>query len=460
MTETPKYIYFISLGCSKNFVDTEVMAAALIKYGFGLTSDKNEASVCVINTCAFIPPARTEAESNIQELVKWKNKKKNTRKLVITGCLTQWDKDKIYSGKYPEVDLWLGLEEVPNLPSRIAGLYRKDIPCNSGCKTICDYKPAFLYDENTPRVVLTPGSYAFIKIADGCDNRCSYCSIPSIRGALRSRSIESVVKEARNLISSGIKEIIVIAQDITAFSRDRKSSGESLAKLLGEIDKTEGDYWIRLHYLHPEGINDELIETIRSAKHIIPYLDIPLQHISDSVLTAMNRKVGKKYIIETIEKLRKIKGMVIRTTFLVGFPGETSDNFEELMDFVKTQKFERVGVFPFYPEPDTKASAMADKVPENIAGKRAEAIQSIHAENSLNFNSKLVGKTFDVILDSVAKGYAVGRTYMDSPDIDNTVVVSIPKGKRINSGEFAKIKIESCSAFELKGILIDTRGDM
>ncbi|MEI6055861.1 MAG: 30S ribosomal protein S12 methylthiotransferase RimO [Lentisphaerota bacterium] len=453
MPENPKYIYFVSLGCSKNFVDTEVMAAALIKNSFGLTDDKNEASVCVINTCAFIPPARTEAENNIQELIKWKNKKKASRKLVITGCLTQWDKDKTYSNKYPEVDLWLGLGEIPNLPSRVAELFKKGETGNLGCKTICDYKPDFLYDEKTPRLVLTPGSYAFIKIADGCDNRCSYCSIPSIRGGLRSRSIESVVSETKNLVTSGIKEIIVIAQDITAFSRDKKEAGDSLAKLLGEMDKIEGVYWIRLHYLHPEGITDELIETIKKSKHIIPYLDIPLQHISDSILTAMNRKVSRNHIVEVMAKLRNINGMIIRTTFLVGFPGETENDFKELEKFVRDQKFERVGVFPFYPEPGTKASTMPGKVPDDIAKDRAEIIQKIQAENSLNFNSNLVGKTFNVILDSIVKGYALGRTYMDSPDIDNTVVVSIPKGSKVKAGEFVEVKIESCSAFELKGTL-------
>ena len=454
MSENTKYIYFVSLGCSKNFVDTEVMAAALIKNGFGLTGDKNEASVCVINTCAFIPPARAEAEENIQELIKWKSKKKSSRKLVITGCLTQWDKDKVYSTKYPEVDLWLGLEEIPNLPLRITEIFKKDFSCNQGCKTICDYRPAFLYDEKTPRLVLTQGNYAFIKIADGCDNKCSYCSIPSIRGGLRSRDTASVIGEAKNLVSSGIKEIIIIAQDITAFSREKKDSGNNLARLLKEIDRIEGDYWLRLHYLHPEGISDELIEVINNSKHIIPYLDIPLQHISDFLLTAMNRKVNKKHITEVIKKLRKIEGMIIRTTFLVGFPGETEEHFKELEDFVRTQKFERVGVFPFYCESGTKASTLPNKIPTEIAQKRAEIIQKIHTENSLKYNSNLVGKTFNVILDSVTKGCAVGRTYMDSPDIDNCVVISIPKGKRVKVGRFTETKIESCSAFELKGILI------
>lgn len=453
MPENPKYIYFVSLGCSKNFVDTEVMAAALVKNSFGLTDDKSQASVCVINTCAFIPPARSEAENNIQELIKWKNKKKASRKLVITGCLTQWDKDKTYSTKYPDVDLWLGLGEIPNLPQRIAELYKKNEPAVSACKTICDYKPDFLYDENTPRLVLSPGSYAFIKIADGCDNRCSYCSIPSIRGGLRSRNIDSVLSETKNLVSSGIKEIIVIAQDITAFSRDKKNSEDTLAKLLKEMDKIEGDYWLRLHYLHPEGITDELIEVIKNSKHIIPYLDIPLQHISDSILTSMNRKVDKKHITDVIAKLRKIKGMAIRTTFLVGFPGETQSNFDELKDFVSEQKFERVGVFPFYCEPGTKASTLPDTVPDEIAKERVEIIQKIQYENSLNFNSNLVGKTFLVILNSITKGYAIGRTYMDSPDIDNTVIVSIPKGKKLKLGEFVSVKVESCSAFELKAIL-------
>ncbi|OGV17399.1 MAG: ribosomal protein S12 methylthiotransferase RimO [Lentisphaerae bacterium GWF2_38_69] len=449
-----KYIYIVSLGCSKNFVDTEIMAAELIQNGFGLTSEKSKANICLINTCAFIPPARTEAESNILECIKWKKSRNGFRKIIVTGCLTQWDKKNQYSSKYPEVDLWLGIEEIPSLPQKLLGLYDRNNGKSSSSKVTCNYSPKYLYDETTPRIILSSSSHAFIKIADGCDNRCSYCSIPSIRGNLRSRTIISVVKEAENIIKTGVREIILIAQDITAFSRDIKNSNENLAKLLKELDKIEGNYWIRLHYLHPEGITDELIETLKTSRHIIAYLDIPLQHISDPILKAMNRKIGKNYILEVLEKIRQIKAMTIRTTFLVGFPGETQENFEELLEFVRKSNFERIGVFPFYPEPGTKAAAMKNIVPSDVAKERAEIIQKVHTEKSLKFNSNLVGNIFDVILDSVNNKFAIGRTYMDSPDIDNTVIVEYSKKPNLKPGEIIRVKIESFSAFELKGILI------
>lgn len=450
MENKVKYVYFVSLGCSKNFVDTEVMAAALLKQRFGITDKKEEASVFVINTCAFIPPARKEAEDNISKAVKWKKRRNNDRKLIITGCLTQWDKKEEYSKKYPEVDLWLGINELTNLPEKISTLYKNKIETNS--KIFCESRPSYLYNEKTPRLQLTPAHYAFLKIADGCDNKCSYCSIPLIRGNLRSRTLASVVSEAKNLLEGNVKELIIIAQDITAFARDRKGTSENLAKLVAELDKIHGNYWIRLHYLHPEGITDELISVLKQAEHIIPYLDIPIQHISDKILKRMNRKVAQKDILKVLEKLREnIPGLVIRTTFLTGFPGETNDDFKELKAFVKKWKFERLGVFPFYPEPNTKAFTMVPQIPFEIAKQRAEELQSLHAENSLNFNSSLAGREFNVIIDSVTAGCAIGRTYMDSPDIDN--IIKIADAGKLKAGSFVHTKISNFSVFELKGIL-------
>ena len=450
MKNNVKYIYFISLGCSKNFVDTEVMAASLIKYGFGITDEEKQASVFVINTCAFIPPARNEAEDNISKAIKWK-KKDSGRKLIVTGCLTQWDKKEEYSKKYSEVDLWLGINELTSLPEKTAALYNERVEHKN--KIFCKHKPSYLYDEKTPRLQLTPAHYAFIKIADGCDNRCSYCSIPFIRGNLRSRTSESILSEAENLVKAGVKELIIIAQDITAFGRDRKDKKDNLTKLISKLDKIKGNHWIRLHYLHPEGITDELISVLKESRHVIPYLDIPIQHISDNMLKRMNRKIIQKEVLKVLENVRQnISGIVIRTTLLTGFPGETEKDFNELKNFVKKWKFERLGVFPFYPEPDTKAATMDNQISFSIAKHRADEIQRIHAENSLNSNLKFVDKEFNVIIDSISGTHATGRTYMDSPDIDNTVMIS--GSKNVISGEFVRVKINGFTAFEIKGKLI------
>lgn len=452
MKSNIKYVYFVSLGCSKNFVDTEVMAAALIKHGFGITDDEKYASIFVVNTCAFIPPARQEAEDNISDAIKWK-KKNSDRKLVVTGCLTQWDKKEEYSNKYSEVDLWLGINELTSLPEKIAALYGDKEKNKS--KFFCKRTPSYLYDEKTPRLQLTPAHYAFIKIADGCDNKCTYCSIPSIRGTLRSRNAESVLLEAKNLVAGGVKELIIIAQDITAFARDRKDNKDNLAGLVAKLDKIQGNHWIRLHYLHPEGITDDLISILKNSEYVIPYLDIPIQHISDNILKQMNRKVTQKEVLNILEKLRQnIPRLITRTTFLTGFPGEAEKDFNDLRNFVKEWKIERLGVFPFYPEPGTKAAAMDKQVPFEIAKQRADELQSIHTENSLNFNSKLVDKEFNVIIDSMSGSSVTGRTYMDSPDIDNTVTISGAKNLRV--GEFVCVRINNFTAFELKGKLINS----
>ena len=449
------YVYMVSLGCNKNFVDTEVMAASLLTHEIGLTENMDEANVFVINTCAFIPPARKEAESNIDDALSWKTAYPEG-KIIVTGCLTQWDKKGSYTEKYPEVDLWLGIDELTLLPEKIAGLHSDDkmitghtqeVPLH---KIICHDKPKYLYDDKTPRLQLTPSHYANVKIAEGCDNRCAYCAIPLIRGDLRSRNIKSVLKEAKSLLKNEVKELLIIAQDITAFGRDRKHA-DDLSALLVELDKIEGNHWIRLHYLHPEGITDKLISVLAESKHIIPYLDIPLQHISDNVLENMNRRITSSEIKEILSKLREaIPNLVIRTTFLVGFPGELDAEFNELKEFVSEWKFERLGVFTFYPEQGTKAVALPNQIPFDIAEKRAKIIYKIHKKNSSAFNKKLEGQVFDVIIDSAAPEYAIGRTYMDSPEIDNTVKIDLPK--KLKQGKMAKIKITGSSAFELTGI--------
>jgi len=449
MNDSIIYVYVVSLGCSKNFVDTEIMAASLLTHGIGITDDPDEASIFLINTCAFIPPARKEAEENINKALEWKADYLDG-KIIVTGCLTQWDKKKQYIKKYPDVDLWLGIDELTILPEKIAELYSETKQIQ---KIVHHKDPHFLYNDKTPRLQLTPAHYANIKIAEGCDNRCAYCTIPSIRGKLRSRKQDSILLEAKSLLENGVKELLIIAQDTTAFGREKKEGTENLASLLRELDKIEGEHWIRIHYLHPEGITDELISVLASSKHILPYLDIPLQHISDNVLKNMNRRINSSQIKNVLHKLKKnIPNLVIRTTFLTGFPGESDADFNELKKFISAWKFERLGVFPFYPEEDTKAVTLPNQISFSIAEKRAETLYKIHAVNSLDFNRKLEGKELDVIVDASEPGGIIGRTYMDSPDIDNTV--NIKANKAVKTGNIIKTRITESSEFELTGFKI------
>ncbi|OGV60912.1 MAG: ribosomal protein S12 methylthiotransferase RimO [Lentisphaerae bacterium GWF2_50_93] len=442
------YVYSVSLGCPKNFVDTEILTGNLLSANIGLSETPGDADVYMINTCAFIPPARAEAESFIRKAVTWKKKKPATRKIAICGCLVQWDKKMEVAGKYPEVDLWLGIDKIANIAKYIRELYE-----GSSKKPLrsCSDKPEFIHNEKTPRLQLTPKHYAYIKIADGCDNRCAYCSIPGIRGGLRSRSSESVLKEAETLLGNGCKELIIIAQDTTAFGKDLRKSHENLHTLLKKLDGLNGDFWVRLLYTHPAHFSDELIAVLKNAKHILPYIDMPLQHISDRILMSMGRKVRSEQIKILLSKLRaEIPGIAIRTTFLVGYPGETEEDFKELANFVRTQKFERLGVFTYYPEPGTPASVFPDVVPDDVAEKRKDVIMRIQAENSLERNTMLAGKTVEVLVDKVEKGQAVGRTFMDSPDIDNTVKVKTGRLK-ISPGDIINVKIKSCGIYDVEG---------
>ncbi len=447
------YVYTMSLGCPKNFVDTEILTGNLLSANIGLTESPADADVYMINTCAFIPPARAEAESFIRKAVAWKKKKPETRKIAICGCLVQWDKKMDIAEKYPEVDLWLGIDKIANIAKYIRGLYDKNTgkPVRS-----CSDKPEFIHDENTPRLQLTPKHYAYIKIADGCDNRCAYCSIPGIRGGLRSRSSESILKEAEALIANGCRELIIIAQDTTAFGKDLHKLHENLPSLLKKLDALKGNFWIRILYTHPAHFSDELIAVLKNAKHILPYIDMPLQHISDRILMSMGRKVRSEQIKILLSKLRaEIPGIAIRTTFLVGYPGETEEDFKELANFVRTQKFERLGAFTYYPEPGTPASAFPDKVPDDVAEKRKDIIMRIQAENSLERNTMLAGKVLEVLVDKIANGQAIGRTFMDSPDIDNTVKVKIGKSK-VSSGDLLKVKIKSAGIYDVEGLLVNS----
>ncbi len=428
-------VYLVSLGCSKNLVDTETATASMLLEGFGIATDPEAAKVYYINTCAFIPPAREEAEDAIQTAVNWKRHSPRKRKLVISGCLVQWDTRKEYFEKYPDVDQWIGIDEVPRTGKLIAGLLERNPGKRKFLRT---EKPEFMAGPETPKMALTPPHYAYVKIADGCENRCSYCSIPDIRGNLRCRDPEVIVDEAGNLLRQGAKELLIIAQDVTAYAWKNGAHVVELPELLRRIDAFTGDYWLRLLYTHPAHFSEELINTFNDTDHLLPYVDLPLQHISESVLKAMGRKISGAKIRKLLDKIRgNIPEMALRTTFITGFPGETGRDFEELRDFVREQQFHRLGIFQYYPEPGTPAAEMQNQVDPEISRERATELVEIQREISLKRNQKLVDQEINVIIDEVQEDKAFGRTWMDAPEIDNIVVLEnvseIEPGQRIGA---------------------------
>lgn len=437
-------VYLVSLGCPKNLVDSEVMAGVLLTNGILLNFDKNSAEYYLINTCAFLPGARSECESAIEEGIRWKKRHPEVRKLIVAGCLIQQDKEKLIRSKYPEVDAWSGVDGV-------ADIFKTFKAAKDGYTAGDAEKPTYLYNENTPRLQLTLPHVAYLKISDGCDNCCAYCSIPLIRGGLRSRSIESVLAEARNLIANNVKELIVIAQDVTAYGADLKD-GTTLAKLLHEMDKLEGDFFIRLLYTHPAHYTDEFFAEYAVNKHIVPYLDIPLQHINSDILLKMGRKTDRSTIEDVLQKIRTARPeTAIRTTFITGLPGEGEDEFTELMEFVKVQKFARLGVFSYSPEPGTPAAARTDRVESSVSGERAEKIMELQEKIALEYNQALVGKTVTVICDEAEGKNGAGRTLADAPDIDN--IVYFTGNKRLQTGEIYQVLITEAETFDLYGKL-------
>jgi ribosomal protein S12 methylthiotransferase len=443
-------VYIVSLGCTKNFVDTEVIAGHLITANWGITMSEADADAYLINTCAFIQPARDEATEAIEIAVKWKSAAPKRRRIIICGCLIQWDKDEIFKTKFPQIDLWAGLDFIPEMGVKLSELFQN---IDMASKILPHHaEPSFLYDEKTPRLKLTVQHLGYVKIAEGCNNNCAYCTIPSIRGKLHSRTIASIRQEVSNLINCGTKELVIMAQDITAFGHDRHDASENLAKLLQELDKFSGEYWIRLLYTHPAHITDELISVIANAKHIVHYLDMPLQHIDNNILKKMGRKISSEEIYQLLYKLRQaIPDIAIRTTLITGLPYEGEKEFQQLVELVKNQQFHRLGVFPYYPEIGTPAAKMP-YVNAETADRRADELATLQAKISLKHNLSLVGKKFDVIVDSVNLKQAIGRTYMDAPQVDNTVVINKP-GK-ILSGSFVRTIITGASKYDLEAQLI------
>lgn len=410
-----KTFAMISLGCAKNLVNSEQMLYLMSEAGFSLVPEAEGADLAIVNTCGFIDAAKTEAIDNILELAELKKQGK-LGGLIVTGCLAERYKDSILS-ELPEIDAVLGVGNF------------KDIV--AAANTVMEGRNLSLFGSNSapvdeiPRVVSTGPAWAYLRIAEGCNNFCAFCAIPYIRGRYRSRSMENILEEANDLAAHGVKELIVIAQDITRYGTDLYGK-RSLAALCRELAKIEGVEWIRLHYLYPDQFDDELIDEIASNDKIVKYLDIPIQHINDGILKAMNRRGTGGEIRSLFKTLReRIPGLVLRTSLISGLPGEGEAEFEELCEFLKEARIERVGVFPFSPEEGTPAASMPH-VDEGEAQRRADLIMELQAPIMDDYCNSFLGKTIRVLYEyyDEESGYHVGRSYADSPDIDGLVLFS------------------------------------
>ena len=438
-------VAFISLGCSKNLVDTEVMLHNLYKDGFEITFEPEEAEIVIINTCGFIESAKQEAIDNIldaNELKEWGK----CKHIIATGCLVERYREEVMN-ELPELDAIVGVGSLQDIGEACRAVMRGE-------------KYTSFKDKNTSplgggRILTTAPHTAYLKIAEGCDNRCTYCAIPLIRGKLRSRTIEDIVHEAQELDRAGVKELNLIAQDTTRYGLDLYGEYK-LAALVKEITAKTAIPWIRLLYCYPDKITDELIEEFNTNPRLVNYMDIPVQHISDTVLTRMNRHGGKSLIIEAIRKLReKVPTITLRTTAMVGFPGETEEDFVELCEFVKETRFDRFGAFTYSPEEDTEAAMMPGQIDEQIKQDRYDILMQTQLTVSEELNAAKIGREITVITDgydTVAEVY-FGRSEADAPDVDGKVYFNAPKGE-YTYGDFVKVKITEALDYDLIGEVV------
>ena len=418
-------INVVTLGCSKNVYDSEVLMGQL-KANNKEVVHEDEGNIVVINTCGFIANAKEESINTILDYVQ-KKQDGTVDKVFVTGCLSERYKPDLQK-EIPDVDQYFGTTELPSLLKALEADYRHE-----------------LIGE---RLTTTPKNYAYLKIAEGCDRPCSFCAIPLMRGKHKSTPIEELVIEAEKLAANGVKEIILIAQDLTYYGLDIYKK-RNLAELLKELIKVEGIDWIRLHYAFPTGFPLDVLEVMRNESKVCNYIDIPLQHISDSLLKSMKRGFGKEKINRLLKDFReRVPGMAIRTTLIVGYPGETEENFQELKQWVSDMRFERLGCFTYSHEENTTAYLLEDDVPEEVKMQRANEIMEIQSQISWELNQEKIDKEFKVIIDRKEGNYFVGRTQFDSPDVDNEVLINAKKSY-IRSGDFATVKIISAEDFDL-----------
>ena len=427
---------FISLGCSKNLVVTEEIMGLFKKNGYEITGDVTEAEIILINTCGFIDSAKDEAISTILEMADYK--KANCKYLIVTGCLVQRYKDELIE-ELPEVDLFVSIKEYDELWKMINKLIN-----NKQSVDYLNYKD---------RTITTGNSMAYLKIAEGCSNFCTFCAIPYIQGKYVSRKYEDILDEANRLVKNGIREIVVIAQDTTKYGIDLYGYSR-LAELLNDLAKIEGLEWIRFLYSYPENIDDELIKVVKDNEKICNYFDIPIQHISDKILKKMNRKSDSKSIRNLLKKLRtEIPDVILRTTLIVGFPGETEDDFNELYEFVKESKFDKLGAFAYSKEDQTAAGKMPDQIDEDVKNIRQDKIMKLQKQISAERLREKVGKTYNCLIENITEDgqYYIGRTYMDVPSEDGVVYVQYEDGVLID--DFIEVTIIDSTAYDLYGIV-------
>lgn len=440
-------VNMISLGCPKNLVDAEVMLGYLGREGYEVTTDEHEADIIIVNTCSFIKEAKQESIDTILDLADRKHDAK-CKLLIVTGCLPQRYQEEL-SKELPEVDIFVGTGDYPKIAEIIAE--KKGV--EGQIRYVGD--PDYLYDAEMPRMQSSPRYYSYLKIAEGCSNCCSYCVIPSLRGKFRSRPLNLVLEEAQRLVSNGVKELNLIAQDITVYGSDLPG-GITLETLIKELVKIDGLRWIRLLYAYPDGITDGLIELIKNEEKICKYLDMPLQHISDPVLSRMKRRSSETQIRELVAKLREeVPDIALRTSLIVGFPGESDQDFKKLCQFVETTQFDRLGVFCYSKEEGTPAAEMPDQITERVKRERYKKLMQLQARLSFKRNRKLMDSFEEVIVEGVSEESELllkGRSSRQAPDIDGMVYITAGTA---NIGDIVKLKITDSSDYDLIGEIVE-----
>lgn len=438
-------ILFISLGCDKNLVDTEVMLGMLASRGYEMTNDEQEADIIVINTCCFIHDAKEESIQNILEMAEYK-KNGSAKALIVTGCMAERYRQEILD-EIPEVDEVLGTTAYDRILDAVDAAL-------AGQHEVMTADLDALPLPETKRLVTTGGYFAYLKIAEGCDKHCTYCIIPKIRGNFRSVPMERLLKEAQDLAEQGVKELILVAQETTLYGKDLYGE-KSLPKLLRELCKISGIRWIRILYCYPEEITDELIQVMKEEPKICHYLDLPIQHANDTILKRMGRRTSKQELIDIVQKLRKeIPDICLRTTLITGFPGETQEQHEEVMEFIDTLEFDRLGAFTYSPEEDTPAATFEDQIDEEVKEDRQADIMELQQEIAFDKAEDMIGREVLVMIEGkVADENAyVGRTYRDAPNVDGLIFINTDV--ELISGDFAKVKVTGALDYDLIGELM------
>jgi ribosomal protein S12 methylthiotransferase len=444
-------VHFISLGCPKNLVDSEIMAGTLMKDGFEVVGDAEGADTVIVNTCGFIEDSKKESIQRILDMAQLKESGQ-VKRVVVAGCLTQRYKNDLVEG-LPEADLFVGSGEFQNI-----GKILKNNTAGETKKTFFNL-PTYLQEEATPRINSQPKHRAYLKISEGCLKRCAFCAIPVIRGNLQSRTLQNVVNEAKLLVAGGVKELIIISHDFTDYGwdlrRKNKEASESPLELLKALSESSGAEWIRMLYLYPDGITPEMVQLIRTTKNLVKYFDMPLQHVNNQVLKSMNRKMTREEIVSVLNNIRtEIPEAVIRTQFIVGFPGETEEQFEELLAFIAEQKFDRVGCFKYSPEEGTAGGKMDNQIDEETKQRRYEAVMEVQQNISREKHRAFVGKTLEVLVEGLSDETDLllqGRTSQQAPEIDGVVLINDGEAQ---IGDLVRVLITDSMEYDLIGEIV------